>query len=376
MDKKILEKKIELVVDKLLNLGGADYEQDKEIPLEEVLKSGKCARDYGIEEWDWPQGVGLYGLYLLQSYKNTDEYMDFFVNWFERNLEIGLPSRNINTTCPYLTLVNILDKMPEKEKYEKLCLDQAEFLMKELPKTKDGGFQHVTSAIGDRNGVMLNNGQIWADTLFMAVLFLQQMGIRYNNDDWKAEATHQFLVHIKYLYSKTAGLFYHGFSFERNDNFGGVYWCRGNSWFTLGVTLFLEKADYLDKGTRQFIVDTFVDHAEALKKYQGKSGLFHTVIDDDSSYEEVSGTAAMAAGLIRGIELGLLSKEYKECAQKAVLAICDNVDTDGTVLNVSAGTAMGMDAEHYKNIQIRPMAYGQSLALVALCYFAGVDNTI
>jgi unsaturated rhamnogalacturonyl hydrolase len=37
---------------------------------------------------------------------------------------------------------------------------------------------------------------------------------------------------------------------------------------------------------------------------------------------------------------------------------------------------MGMDAEHYKNIQIRPMAYGQSLALVALCYFAGVDNTI
>lgn len=362
-----LEEKITLVVDKLLNLGGADYEQDKMLSAEEIIKTGKCARDYGIEEWDWPQGVGLYGLFLLQNYRKSDEYTDFFINWFERNLEIGLPSRNINTTCPYLTLVNILDKMPDKEKYEKLCLDQANFLMKELPKTKDGGFQHVTSAIGDRNGVMLNDGQIWADTLFMAVLFLQQMGIRYDNDEWKAEATHQFLVHIKYLYSKTTGLFYHGFSFARNDNFGGIYWCRGNSWFTLGVTIFLEKADYLDQGTRKFIEDTFIDHSEALKKYQAESGLFHTVIDDASSYEEVSGTAAMAAGLLRGIKLGILSDDYKECAKKAVSAICKNIDDDGTVLNVSAGTAMGMDAQHYKNIQIRPMAYGQSLTLVALC---------
>ena len=191
-----IKKKIELVVDKLLNLGGADYDQDKNISASEAIKTGNVARDFGIEEWDWPQGVGLYGLYLLQHYKKTDEYMDFFVNWFERNLKIGLPSRNINTTCPYLTLVNILDKMPEKDKYEKLCLDQAVFLMNELPRTRDGGFQHVTSAIGDRNGVTLNEGQIWADTLFMAVLFLQQMGIIYNNDDWKAEATHQFLVHI------------------------------------------------------------------------------------------------------------------------------------------------------------------------------------
>ena len=177
MEKALLEQKISLVVDKLLNLGGADYEQDKKLSVEEIIQSGKCARDYGIEEWDWPQGVGLYGLYLLQNNKDNDEYMDFFVNWFERNLEIGLPSRNINTSCPYLTLVSILDKMPDKEKYEKLCLDQAGFLMEELPKTKDGGFQHVTSAIGDRNGVMLNDGQIWADTLFMAVLFLQQMKV-------------------------------------------------------------------------------------------------------------------------------------------------------------------------------------------------------
>ena len=46
--------------------------------------------------------------------------------------------------------------------------------------------------------------------------------------------------------------------------------------------------------------------------------------------------------------------------------ICAQVDEDGTVLNVSSGTVMGYDADHYKNIMIRPMAYGQSLALIAL----------
>ena len=368
MTKEIIGQKIDLVVDKLLNLGGADYDQDKNVSVADAIKSGNVARDFGIEEWDWPQGVGLYGHYLLQKAHGNDEYMKFFVNWYERNLSIGLPSRNINTSCPYLTLVSILDKMPEKEKYEKLCLDQAEFLMNELPKTKNGGFQHVTSAIGDRNGVILNEGQLWADTLFMAVLFLQQMGIRYDNKAWRDEATHQFLVHIKYLYSKNTALFYHGFSFERNDNFGGIFWCRGNSWFTLGVTLFLENATYLDGGTKQYIIDTFVDHATALKNYQAENGLFHTIIDDPASYEEVSGSAAMAAGLIRGVKLGLLPEnEFKECVDRAIEGICANVDTDGTVLNVSAGTGMGMNPEHYKGIMIRPMAYGQSLTLIALC---------
>lgn len=362
-----LQKKINLVVDKLIHLGGADYDKDKDISLEDAIASGNVARDFGIEEWDWPQGVGLYGLCLLQEYYQDDRFMEFFRNWFDGNVAKGLPSRNINTTAPYLTLLQILDRMPHKERYEAMCLEQAEWLMKELPRTKDGGFQHVTSGIGDRNGVILNEQQLWLDTLFMAVLFLQQMGNRYHREDWLAEATHQVLVHIKYLYCKNNGLFYHGFSFIRNDNFGGIFWCRGNSWFTLGITLFLEQGQNLDPGTRQYIIDTFHTHAAALRRLQADSGLFHTILDDASSYEEASGTAAIAAGLLRGIKLGILDEGYAPCAEKAVQAICRNVSEDGTVLNVSAGTAMGMNAEHYKGIGIRPMAYGQALSLIALC---------
>ena len=41
------------------------------------------------------------------------------------------------------------------------------------------------------------------------------------------------LCHIKYLLNKNEGLFYHGFNFERNDNYGGILWGRGNCWYTI-----------------------------------------------------------------------------------------------------------------------------------------------
>ena len=357
---------IHLVMDKLMNLGGADYDSDKSTSQDQT-DQGIIARDFGIEEWDWPQGVGLYGLYKLQNFYGDNRYIDFFENWIQNNLAKGLPSRNINTTTPYLAIVNLLDALGKPE-YEKMCLDQAEWLMNELPKTRDHGFQHVTTAIGDRNGIKLNDGEIWADTLFMTVLFLNKMGHLYNRKDWIEESTRQMLVHIKYLYDKHTGLFYHGWSFNENSNFGGIFWCRGNSWFTYGVTEFLEESkDTLDPGVYNYIADTFRAQAEALRSLQAPDGLWHTVLTDDTSYEETSGSAAITAGILRGIKAGILDSSYEECAAKAVEGICSQVDKDGTVLNVSAGTGMGYDADHYKNIVIRPMAYGQSLTLIALC---------
>jgi len=94
--------------------------------------------------------------------------------------------------------------------------------------------------------------------------------------------------------------------------------------------------------------------------------LWHTVLTDPDSYEEVSGSAAIVAGILKGIKMGILDDSYLECAWKGVQAILKNIDKDGTVLNVSGGTGMGYDADHYKNILIAPMAYGQSLTILAL----------
>ena len=105
---------IHKVMDKLMNLGGADYDSDKNTSKEQS-DQGLIARDFGIEEWDWPQGVGLYGLYKLQNFYGDNRYLDFFENWIQNNLKKGLPSRNINTTTPYLMICNLLNALGKPE---------------------------------------------------------------------------------------------------------------------------------------------------------------------------------------------------------------------------------------------------------------------
>jgi len=361
--KEIIEQKLDLVTQKLMNLGGPENE-------EELKAGGEAAgffrRDFGIAEWDWPQGVGLYGLLKVMEYQGKEDYKKYLYDWFKGNIADGLPSRNINTTTPLLTLAELSRWYQDKE-FEDLCLDWANWLMDCIPRTKEGGFQHVTSANGDRQGVRLNESELWIDTLFMTVLFLNKMGQRYGRQEWINESLHQMLLHIKYLYDKRTGLFYHGWSFNRRDNFGGVFWCRGNSWFTLGVLDYVDMfKGTLNPGVKTFIIDTYKAQVERLKELQGKSGLWHTVLPDPSSYEEVSGSAAITAGILKGIRYGILDDSYLGCAEKSVQAILKNIDKGGTVLNVSAGTGMGYDAEHYKNIVIAPMAYGQSLTILAL----------
>ena len=100
--------------------------------------------------------------------------------------------------------------------------------------------------------------------------------------------------------------------------------------------------------------------------------MWHTALDDPTSYEEVSGSAAITAGVLKGIKLGILDDSCLDCAWKGVRAVMNQIDKDGTVLNVSGGTGMGADREHYKNILIAPMAYGQSLTILAL--IQALDN--
>lgn len=360
-------KKISLVTNRLMNLGEGDYEKDK-CASSQDLKKGILQRDLGIGEWEWPQGVGLYGLYKLQTHWQDGRYMEFFRSWYDRHLENGLPSRNINTTAPYLALVELAGSLDSPQPYRELCLKQADWLMRELPKTRENGFQHVTTAIQDRCKTMSHESELWIDTLFMAVLFLNKAGHKYNRRDYIDEAAHQMLLHIKYLYDKRSGLFYHGWSFNRRDNFGGIFWCRGNSWFTYAVADYLDDCgSRIDPGYRQFLIDTYRAQVDALVRLQSQSGLWHTVPDDPDSYEEVSGSAAITAGILKGLRMGLLDEGCRAAAVRGLSAVCDNIDETGTVLRVSAGTSMGLDADHYKNIVISPMAYGQALALLALC---------
>lgn len=363
---QLLAEQTELCLKALMELGVPALADDPALSEAEKRQRGIFSRDFGIHVWDWPQGVGLYGMEKLQSYYGDTRYDAFFEDWYRREIAAGLPSKNINTTAPYLVL-QALARRTGNAGYVELCRERADWLLAGLPRTDEGGFQHVTTGLSGKDSVILNERQLWVDTLFMAVLFLAREGVAEHRPDCTGEAVRQILIHIKYLYDKRTRLFCHGWSFARNDNFGGVFWCRGNSWFSYGVLELLETlGEAVDGGTRAFILDTFCAQMRALCALQAESGLWHTILDDPASYEEVSGSAAFCAALFKGMRIGLLDAGFAPAAEKALAGVLANIGPDGLVAHVSTGTGMGLDAAHYKNIAIAPIGYGQSMTALAL----------
>ncbi len=62
-----------------------------------------------------------------------------------------------------------------------------------------------------------------------------------------------------------------------------------------------------------------------------------------------------------------MDKSYLEVAAKAAVPILDYISEDGVVNQVSYGTPMGRTTkDFYKKIELRPMPYGQALAILFL----------
>lgn len=312
---------------------------------------------FAIDKWEWPQGVALYGLYrrYLQTQNPAD--LAFLKAWFHRGLAAGLPVRNVNTTAPLLALTCLLDHEPRPE-WSALCRSWAEWVMNDMPRTEEGGLQHITSHL-------VNPGELWADTLFMTVLFLAKAGRTFDRPDWVEEASYQFLLHIRYLSDPAAGLWYHGWTFEGRHHYGKIHWARGNAWFTLAGVEFLDLIRPQGAVART-IEQALQTQLRTLARCQDAGGLWHTILDNPTTYTETSASAAIAYAALKAGRMGLLPLELKTMATRAFAAVTAQVDDRGVVQGVSHGTALGMDADHYKRIAVKPTAYGQGLVCLML----------
>lgn len=310
-----------------------------------------------MDAWEWPQGVALFAMYQYYKESGDKTILEYLKNWFDRQIAKGLPPQNINTTCPMLTLACIYEEERD-DKYLPLLQEWLDGVMYRIPRTPEGGLQHVVSGI-------LNEGQLWDDTLYMTVLFLARMGRVLENENYIQESIRQFMVHIKYLSDVKTGLFFHGWTFEGNHHFAEALWGRGNSWYTAGLVDYLECLEG-NEGVKQFLLTTLLRQAEALESCQDESGLWHTILNDTDSYLETSASCAFAYGILKAVRKGYLPAGFASVGEKAVKGVMSRIAADGTVNGVSYGTPVFHTIQEYKDIPICPMPYGQSMALMML----------
>ncbi len=312
--------------------------------------------------WEWPTGVALYGLFKVYKKTGNIEYRNFIENFFKEQFELQkerAPHHNVNTVAPMLTLTFLYEETRDPELLKHI-LHWVDWVMNDMPRTEFGGLQHQT---------VLNRHyqQLWADTLFMAVLFLAKAGMVLEQPKWVEEAKYQFLIHVRYLQDIRTGLFYHGWTFDLRHHFANAFWARGNSWYTIASLEMLDILGERDTAFARYLLAAFEDQVSQLERHQNDNGRFATLIDIEESYSETSASAGFAYGALKGVRLGYLDKEkYGPFAQRAVNGVLKMIAEDGTVNGVSSGTGMGQDFDHYKKIPVAPTAFGQGITFLML----------
>ena len=307
--------------------------------------------------WDWPHGIGTYGLFKVYKSSGNVDILDYLETWYSERIRFGLPGKNVNTVAPLYALTYIHELRPHAE-YEQTMHEWADWILDGMKKTLYGGIQH-------KHAENDNSEELWDDTLFMTVLFLYRAGMLFDNDEYIEEAKYQCLIHQKYLAENRTGLWYHAWSFSRRDNFAGALWGRGNCWITVFIPELIELIEKEDSFTR-YLKLLLQEQVKAIADFQDDGGLWHTLINDKTSYIETSASAGFVYGVLKGIETGIIDSSFKEICRKAYPALLDEINDDGSVNNVSYGTNVGYTLDHYREIPLRQMPYGQSLMLLAL----------
>jgi unsaturated rhamnogalacturonyl hydrolase len=358
-----IRSKIDLLVSNLVNT------KDESGHFLLKLEDGRIIDTKGWNDWEWTHGVGLYGLYQYHTLYPSSSAMAVIKQWFDGRLAEGT-TKNINTMAVFLTLAFVYEETGDRSYLP--WLDRwAEWAMYELPRTKYGGFQHITYNSE-------NKGELWDDTLMMTVLPLLKIGKVLGREHYVEEAKRQFMLHVNYLQDKLSGLWFHGWKFDEGSegvvghNFARARWARGNAWITIAIPEFIELAE-LPEGDalRLYLIDVFRAQCEALRRCQLSNGMWKTILDveDERNYEEASATAGFAYGLLKGVRRRYIAHEYTEVAMKAVRAVIERISEDGELKDVSFGTAMGSDLKHYYDIERTSMPYGQAMGMMALVEF-------
>ncbi|MCL2277379.1 MAG: glycoside hydrolase family 88 protein [Treponema sp.] len=329
------------------------FDKEKVIKLMDAVAEKTLRIDL---TWDWPCGVGFYGITRAAEALGNENYTGKLSAWVDEYMTLGLPDMTVNTSSMGHTLLYLYQKTGQ-QKYLDPLREILRWLQTKAVRFGNNVLQHVVSSKNDFPE------QAWADTLFMAAYLMLRSGIEFGDQALIDDAMNQYYWHIKYLQNPSTGMWYHGYDNIAGNHMSGFYWARANAWaaYTISAAMKILPKPYLYP-VWAGMVASLRDQLSSIKFLQTDEGLWRTILDDDESYGEVSATAGLTAAMLNND-----NPLHTKYAQKAFDGVLHNITEDGRVLNVSGGTAVMNDREGYRNIPKEwVQGWGQGLALALM----------
>lgn len=228
-----------------------------------------------------------------------------------------------------------------------------------LNKNADAGAlaQKVAAFITDAPVGTYRFATFWTDDMFMVGSVLSRAG----NGEWASRLGTMLTTYATKL-QRPDGLFIHATD-------GPHAWGRGNGFALLGITEALTRLPV--SGSNPALLNIYRTHVAALAKHQSDDGSWRQVIDEPTSYRELTSTAIIVAALSRGVARGWIDRAtYLPIIDKGWNAVAARVMPDGTVRDVCAGTGAGPTKEYYLN---RPVVNGADDRGGAMALLAAIE---
>ncbi|WP_040948933.1 glycoside hydrolase family 88/105 protein [Gorillibacterium massiliense] len=313
-----------------------------------------------LQDWDWVPGVGLIAMQEYADSHRQEAVKAYLHKWAEQNGEKAFKAKTVNATAPF-AIFPALAREDGGHNYRKVASRAAEWLVRDAPRTREDALEHTVT----ENASFPE--QVWADTVFMAVLFLARTASLLEDRELAEQAQRQVVLHLRLLQDPVSGVLFHGWNCASRDHMSAARWTRANAWVAAGVPMILNETTRLVSLADELSV-RYKALMEGLLRYQQVDGLWSTVMDRPEFYREVSGSAGIGYGYLKAMAGGWLPEraEYKMAAERALHAMLSYVSEDGTVAEVSGGTPVMESIEAYNQIPRIPTLYGQGLMLMLI----------
>ncbi len=189
-------------------------------------------------------------------------------------------------------------------------------------------------------------GRGWTDDMFMATSLLARVATPALADPY-GRAIGRLLITYSAKLQRPDGLFIHAPD-------GPHAWGRGNGFAALGLVEALTRLS--DRWPdRPRVLEIYRHQMRSLARSQAFDGSWRQVVDDISSYRELTVTAMTVTAMARGVRLGWLDRQFESTIERGWHAVVARVADDGTLRDVCAGTGAGPTKEYYLN---RPVING------------------
>lgn len=311
--------------------------------------------------WNYPLGVTLNGLlnYAVQyqNHKVLDyvkRHVELCTKYYEYSIwdrdKFGAPAINYSLAiidslddCGSFgyTLQRVMQQTPI-EGGKKVTERVAYYIRSCQHRATDGSFYRINSHIS------LMEETLWADDVYMSIPFLLEYYKSTEEEEVLIDVLRQLKQFFEHLYIPEKKLLSHVYNLKFNEN-TGIPWGRGNGWYFLSLSLVLEEIQ-----TRPNLFQELLPFYEKLEEgylaSQGRDGMWHQLLDDETSYPETSCTAMMLFVLCRSKKFCWTDSHIRLEPLLAAWEVIDKemIDEKGNLLGVCRGSGYSFDSDYYK----------------------------